>query len=47
MVGIEMVDEAMLLWEVEKEPKQVLSLINDSETSWFSTHAMLARYYKL
>ena len=32
MVGIEMLDEAMLLWETEKKLKQVLSVINDSET---------------
>ena len=37
----------MLLWEVEKEPKQVLSLINDSEKRWCSTYAMLVCYYKL
>ena len=39
MVGIEMVDEAMLLCEAEKEPKRVLSFINDSKTRWFSTFA--------
>ena len=43
----EMVDEAMLLWEAEKQPKRVLSFINDSETRWFSIYAMLVRYYKL
>ena len=42
-----MVDEAILLWEAEKEPKQVLSFINDSETRWSNTYAMLVRYCKL
>ena len=42
-----MVDEAVPLWEVEKKPRQVLSFINDSETRWFSTYAMLVHYYKL
>ena len=42
-----MVDEAMLLWEVEKEPNRVLLFINDSETRWSSTYAMLVCYYKL
>ena len=42
-----MVDDAMLLWEAEKEPKQVLSFINDSDTRWSSTYVMLVRYYKL
>ena len=44
---IEMVDEAMLLWKVEKEPKKVLSFINDSESRQPSTYAMLVCYYKL
>ena len=47
MTGIEIVDEAMLLREAEKEPKGVQSFINDSETRWSSTYAMLVRYYKL
>ena len=47
MAGIEVVDEAVPLWEVEKEPKWVLSMINDSETRWCSTYAMLVCYYKL
>ena len=42
-----MVDEAMLLWEVEKEPKQVLSFINDSKIRLSSAYAILVRYYKL
>ena len=42
-----MVDEAVPVWEVEKEPKQVLSLINDSENRWCSTYTMFGRYYKL
>ena len=46
MAGIEVVDEAMLLWEVGKEPKQVLSLIKDGETRWCSSYAMLVCYYK-
>ena len=41
-----MVDDAVPLWEVDKEPN-LLSLINDSETRWCSTYAMLLRYYKL
>ena len=47
MVEVEVVDEAVPLWEVDKEPKQVLLLINDSETRWCSTYAMLVHYYKL
>ena len=47
MAEVEVVDGAVLLWEVEKEPEQVLLLINDSETRWCSTCAMLVRYYKL
>ena len=39
--------EAMPVWEVDKEPKKILSLINDSENRWYSTYAMLVRYYKL
>ena len=31
MAEIYVVDEAVPLWEVNKEPKQVLLLINDSE----------------
>ena len=42
-----MVDEAVPLWEVDKEPKWVLSLINDNETRCCSTCAMLVCYYKL
>ena len=44
---VEVVDEAVLLWEVDEEPKWVLSLVNDSKTRWCSTYAMLAGYYKL
>ena len=44
---VEVVDEAVPVWEVEKELKQVLSLINDSENRWCSTYAMLVWYYKL
>ena len=40
-------DEAVLVWEVDKEPKQVLSLINDNENRWCNTYAMLVHYYKL
>ena len=47
MARVEVVDEAVSLWEVDKELKQVLSLINDSETKWCSTYAMLVHYYKL
>ena len=47
VVGIDMVDEAVLLWEVSKEPKWVLSLINDSEARWHSTYAILVCYYKM
>ena len=47
VVQVEVVDEAVPVWEVEKEPKQVLSLINDSENRWCSTYAMLVQYYKL
>ena len=36
-----MVDEVMLPWEVEKEPKRVLSFINDNKIRWYSTYAML------
>ena len=32
MAGIEVVNEAVPLWEVDKEPKRVLSLINDDES---------------
>ena len=42
-----MVDEAILLWAVGKEPKQVLSFINDSETRCSSTYAMLVCHYEL
>ena len=42
-----MVDEVVPLWEVDKEPKQVLPLINDSETRWCSTYAMFVSYNKL
>ena len=42
-----MVDEAVPLWEVDKEPKWVVSLVNDSEIGWCSTYAMLVCYYKL
>ena len=31
-LAVEVVDEAVPPWEVDKEPKQMLSLINDSET---------------
>ena len=44
---VEVLDEAVPVWEVEKEPKQILSLINDSETRWCSTYTMLVQYYKL
>ena len=47
MAEVEVVDEAVLLWEVDKKLKQVLSLINDSETRWCSMYAMLVHYYKL
>ena len=47
MAQVEVVDEAVLVWEVEKEPKQVLLLINDSENRWCSTYATLLGYYKL
>ena len=47
MAGIEVVDEAVLLWEVDKEPKWMLLLINYSETRWCSEFAMLVHYYKL
>ena len=47
MVEVEVVDKAVPLWEVNKEPKQVLLLINDSETRWCSMDAMLVHYYKL
>ena len=40
-VQVEVVDEAVPVWEVEKEPKQILSLINGSENRWCSTYAML------
>ena len=40
-------DKAVPVWEVDKEPKQVLSLINDSENRWRSTYTMLAHYHKL
>ena len=42
-----MVDEAMLPWEAEKEPKRVLTFINYSETRWFNTYAIFVHYYKL
>ena len=38
---VEVVSQAVAVWEVEKELKQVLSLINDSENRWWSTYAML------
>ena len=44
---IEKVDEAMFLWEAEKQQRQVLSFINDGESRWFSTYAILVHYYKL
>ena len=44
---VEVVDEAVPVWEVSKEPKQVLSLINDSENRLCSTYVMLVCYYKL
>ena len=47
MEEVEVVDEAVPLWEVDTEPKQVLLLINESETRWCSTYAMLVCYYKL
>ena len=47
MAQVEVVDEAVPVWEVDKEPKQVLSLINDSENRWCSTYAMLVQHYKL
>ena len=47
MLEVEVVDEAVPLWEVNKEPKQVLSLINDSRTRQCSTYAMLVCYFKL
>ena len=39
--------EAQPMWEVDKEPRRVLSLFNNSETRWCSTCAMLVRFYKL
>ena len=47
MAYVKVMDEAVPVWEMDKEPKQVLSLINDSENKWCSTYAMLVRYYKL
>ena len=47
MAEVEVVDEAVPVWEVDKEPKQVLSLINDSKNRWCSTYAILVCYYKL
>ena len=47
MAEVEVVDEAVPLWEVDKEPKQVLLLMNNSETRRCSTYAMLVCYYKL
>ena len=47
MAEAELVDEIVPLWEVDKEPKQVLLLINDSEYRWCSTYAMLVCYYML
>ena len=47
VVQVEVVDEAVPVWEVDREPKQVLLLINDSENRWCSTYAMLVHYYKL
>ena len=35
------------MWEVDKEPRRVLSLFNNSEMRWCSTYAMLVRFYKL
>ena len=35
------------MWEVDKEPRRVLSLFNDSDTCWCSTYAMLVHFYKL
>ena len=35
------------MWEVDKEPRRVLLLFNDSKTCWCSTYAMLVRFYKL
>ena len=47
VVQAEVVDEAVPVWEVDKEPKQVLSLINDSENRCCSIYTMLVHYYKL
>ena len=44
---VEVVDEAVPVWEVDKEPKQVLLLITDCETRWCSIYAMLVYYCKL
>ena len=35
------------MWEVDKEPRKVLSLFNNSETRWCSMYAMLVGFYKL
>ena len=35
------------MWEVDKEPRRVLSLFNNSKTRWCSTYAMLVSFYKL
>ena len=35
------------MWEVDKEPRRVLSLFNDSKTCWCRTYAMLVHFYKL
>ena len=47
VVGVEVMDKAVPLWEVNKEPKQMLALIYDSETRWCSMYAMLVCYYEL
>ena len=41
------VQEAQPMWEVDKEPKRVLSLINDSKMRWCSTYTMLVCFYML
>ena len=47
MEEVDIVDKIVPLWEVEKEPKQVLLLISDGENRWCSTYTMLVCYYKL
>ena len=47
VAAIEKVDEAVFLWEAEKQQNRVLPFINDSENRWFSTYAILVQYYKL